>query len=366
MTGEAAAKPSPDHKQVINNLSQWSRELGFQKMGVARRTIDTDIERYQDWLSENLHGSMAYLERNIDKRSEPAALHDGTISVISFRIDYLHETPADAQHALAQSDRAYISRYALGRDYHKTIRQRLGRLAERLAAIIGPFGYRVFTDSAPVLEKPLARNAGLGWLGKHTNVVDPEDGSMFFIGEIFTDLALPESADEVSDHCGSCRRCLDVCPTQAFVAPYVLDARRCISYLTIESKAPIPEDLRPLVGNRVFGCDDCQLVCPWNRYAKISLVDDFKPRHGLDRADLLSLFELDEAQFDNLTRGSALRRISYAQWSRNLAVALGNAPQSAAIKQALSRRKDDPDPLVREHVAWALSRQQSETNGNDQ
>jgi epoxyqueuosine reductase len=263
---------------------------------------------------------------------------------------------ADAEAALASPDRAYVSRYALGRDYHKVLRHRLQKLAERIGEITGPFGHRVFTDSAPVLEKALARDAGLGWIGKHTLLLSRDAGSWFFLGEIYTDLPLPLDT-QATEHCGTCTRCIDICPTQAIVAPYRLDARRCISYLTIELRGSIPEDLRPLIGNRIFGCDDCQLVCPWNKFARIATEPDFAPRHGLDSARLIDLFAWSEAEFLERTAGMAIRRTGYEGWLRNIAVALGNARYSAAIEAALRARADDPSPLVREHVAWALSQQ---------
>jgi epoxyqueuosine reductase len=339
-------------------LRRWSQELGFQRVAIARIKLEADYQRLDDWLARGLHGSMSYLERNRSKRRDPRELVDGTLSVISVRVDYLRQPVQAALELLDQPETAYISRYALGRDYHKTLRSRLAQLARRLQDLVGPFGYRAFTDSAPILERALARNAGLGWIGKHTNLIDREDGSMFFLGEIFTTLELPVDAVPAADHCGSCRRCIDVCPTQAITAPYELDARRCISYLTIESKAAIPLALRPAIGNRIFGCDDCQLVCPWNRYAKLSPLADFEPRHGLDRAHLTALFALTETEFDELTRGSAIRRVSYEQWQRNIAVALGNAPTTTEVVAALTSRNAHPSALVREHVQWALARHQ--------
>ena len=294
------------------------------------------------------------------KRARPAELVPGTVRVISARMDYL---PRDAgpswlaaeAAALRDPQRAVVSVYARGRDYHKVLRSRLQRLAERLAAEVGPFGHRVFTDSAPVLEVELATRAGLGWRGKHTLALAREVGSMFFLGELFVDLPLPVDAP-ASGHCGTCRACIDVCPTQAIVAPYRLDARRCISYLTIEHAGPIPHELRPLIGNRVYGCDDCQLACPWNRYAVASAEPDFHVRHGLDDAQLVDLFAWSENAFRERMAGSAIHRIGFERWSRNLAVGLGNAPTSAAVVGALKSRADDPSPLVREHVAWAMQR----------
>ncbi|MEX2480646.1 MAG: tRNA epoxyqueuosine(34) reductase QueG [Gammaproteobacteria bacterium] len=348
----AYAQVAPE--ALLADLERWAKQLGFAEIAVASLELEGDDARLQRWLERGFHGSMQYLERNRDKRLEPEKLVPGTLSVISARMDYLTEMPQAAWDVLEDPARAYISRYALGRDYHKTLRGRLRRLAEQLSERIGPFGYRAFTDSAPVLERALARNAGLGWIGKHTNLIERENGSFFFLGEIFTDLALPVTAVPPRDHCGSCTRCIDICPTAAIVAPYVLDARRCISYLTIESREAIPEDLRPLIGNRIFGCDDCQLVCPWNRYASLTAIEDFAPRHGLDASQLIDLFNLDEHEFDELTRGSALRRINHEQWLRNIAVALGNAPSSPALVAALERRRDHASALVREHVGWAL------------
>jgi epoxyqueuosine reductase len=354
---DARADHPLDRAAVLDEFVDWARELGFAHVGVASLDLASDHAHLRDWLARGFHGSMAYLERNDDLRRAPERLVPGTLTIISARMDYMFESPDAAWTALEDSGRAYISRYALGRDYHKTLRGRLRRLAARLAERIGPFGHRVFTDSAPVLERAIARNAGLGWIGKHTNLIDREHGSLFFLGEIFTDLELPVTAIPKDDHCGSCTRCIDVCPTQAIVAPYVLDARRCISYLTIESREPIPEALRPHIGNRIFGCDDCQLVCPWNRYAKLAQLDDFSPRHGLEARRLIDLFNLDAIGFDRITEGSALRRITHEQWLRNIAVALGNAPNDPEVVAALMGRLDHPSEMVREHVAWALHRQ---------
>ncbi len=342
--------------QALCALEQWARELGFAHCAVARLELAADNAHLANWLAANYHGSMAYMRDRASLRAAPANLVPGTLSVIALRMDYLPEPLSKAWAQLENTEGAYIARYALGRDYHKTIRQRLQQLAERLGELIGPFGFRVFSDSAPVLERALARNAGLGWIGKHTNLIARRDGSLFLLGEIYTDLLLPTSTVEESDHCGTCSRCIDVCPTAAIVAPYRLDARRCISYLTLESPDSIPEDLRPLLGNRVFGCDDCQLVCPWNRYARQSEVVDFAPRHGLDSASLVELFAWSESDFEHRTRGSPLRRISHEQWLRNLAVGLGNAPSSPAVLAALAARSAHPSALVREHVAWALAR----------
>jgi len=297
---------------------------------------------------------MDWMQRHGTRRSRPGALVQGTASVISVRLDYLTDA-ADMAATLADPALAYVSRYALGRDYHKVLRQRLQRLAGRIESVAGPFGHRVFTDSAPVLEKPLARNAGLGWIGKHTNLINAGAGSWFFLGELYTDLPLPADAPG-QDHCGTCSRCIEACPTGAIVAPYQLDARLCISYLTIEHAGPIPEALRPLLGNRIYGCDDCQLACPWNKFARLTAEPDFRERHGLASASLASLFAWSAAEFLLRTEGSAIRRIGHARWLRNIAVALGNAPTTPEVVAALRSRRDDDDALVREHVRWALAR----------
>jgi len=341
---------------LSRELECWATELGFSAIGVARLTLDADSAELDRWLARGWHGEMAYMQRHASLRAAPAALVPGTLSIISVRMPYLPEAVESAQARLDDGRSAYVARYALGRDYHKSVRRRLRNLAARLHARIGPFGYRVFSDSAPVLERALARNAGLGWIGKHTNLIARDEGSLFFLGEIFTDLALPPSTAEQDDLCGTCTRCITACPTGAIVEPYRLDARRCISYLTIEYRGSIPEQLRPLIGNRVFGCDDCQLVCPWNRYARLTALADFKPRHGLDQATLIELLAWGESTFEQRTLGSALRRVSHAQWLRNIAVALGNVPTTPAVIAALAARSEHPNALVREHVAWALGR----------
>jgi epoxyqueuosine reductase len=298
------------------------------------------------------HGDMEYMARHGSRRTTPEALVPGTVRVVAARMDYLPEPGAEMERALRQPARAYIARYALGRDYHKLMRGRLKRLAEWLRSEAGDTQYRVFVDSAPVMERALARKAGLGWVGKHTNLLDREAGSWFLLGEIYTDLPLPCDAP-VTEHCGSCRACIDVCPTEAIVAPYELDARRCISYLTIEHKGSIPVELRRAIGNRIFGCDDCQLVCPWNRYARLTAEDDFRPRHGLDNASLVALMGWTESEWSDKTTGSALRRAGFEGWRRNIAVALGNAPDTPDTRAALDAAAGDASPLVREHVAWA-------------
>jgi len=346
---------APDLAALAQSLKDWGRELGFQQVGIAGIELGEHEAHLARWLAAGHHGEMDYMAAHGSKRSHPAELVPGTLRVISLRMDYL---PGDTRMAevLASPDKAYLSRYALGRDYHKLIRKRLQQLAERMQAAIGPFGYRAFVDSAPVLEKALAQQAGLGWIGKNTLLLNKQAGSWFFLGELFTDLPLPLDAPHQREHCGRCQACLDICPTAAFVGPRQLDARRCISYLTIELKGAIPEELRPLIGNRVFGCDDCQLVCPWNRFARPSQQGDFQPRHGLDNAELATLFRWSEEEFLTRTEGSPLRRAGYERWLRNLAVGLGNAPSSIAVLEALELRREHPSALVREHVAWALAR----------
>ena len=346
---------SPDLDQLADSIKRWGRELGFQQVGIASIDLGEHEAHLQRWLDAGYQGEMDYMASHGSKRSHPDELVPGTLRVVSLRMDYL---PGDTRMAeqLASPEKAYVSRYALGRDYHKLIRKRLQQLAERVQQAIGPFGYRAFVDSAPVLEKAVAEQAGLGWIGKNTLVINRKAGSWFFLGELFVDLPLPVDPPHASEHCGRCSACLDICPTQAFVAPYVLDARRCISYLTIELKGPIPEDLRPLIGNRVFGCDDCQIVCPWNRFARPSEQGDFQPRHQLDSAELASLFRWSEEEFLSRTEGSPLRRAGYERWLRNLAVGLGNAPGSITVIEALELRREHPSELVREHVHWALSR----------
>lgn len=337
-------------------IKQWGQELGFQQVGITDTDLSDAEGHLHDWLNNNFHGDMDYMQRHGLKRSRPALLHPGTVRVISVRMDYQTATKPAMEQALTEPSTAYISRYALGRDYHKLMRNRLQKLAEKIAADVGPFGYRAFVDSAPVLEKALAEKAGLGWIGKHSNVINRKAGSWFFLGEIYTDLPLPVD-QPASNHCGGCSACLDVCPTQAIVAPYQVDARRCVSYLTIELHGSIPEELRPLIGNRIYGCDDCQLVCPWNRFAKPTAEGDFHPRHRLNSQQLLEVFAWTESEFLSKTEGSAIRRIGYERWLRNIAVALGNAPTSAPIIDALKNKLDDPSELVKEHVQWALARQ---------
>jgi epoxyqueuosine reductase len=347
--------PDIDYSVLAERIKTWGRELGFQQTGIADLDLAEAGQHLEAWLRAGFHGAMDYMARHGAKRSRPAELVPGTLRVVSVRMDYLPEPRPALRERLEDPVAAYISRYALGRDYHKVLRKRLQQLAERIERETGSSGYRVFTDSAPVLEKPLAAKAGLGWIGKHTNLINRHAGSLFFLGEIYTDLPLPVD-DPVENHCGSCAACIDVCPTRAIVAPYRLDARRCISYLTIELRGPIPEEFRPLLGNRIYGCDDCQLVCPWNRYARLTEETDFLPRHGLDSAGLVELFGWDEAEFLRRTEGSAIRRIGYPGWLRNIAVALGNAETSPAVIDALRARIGDSSELVGEHVRWALGR----------
>ncbi len=356
------AAAAPDPRELARAIRQWASELGFAAAGISDADLSAEEPRLLAWLEQGMHGEMAWMARHGTRRSRPAELVPGTRRVISVRMDYLPPDAADASAVLADPDKAYVSRYALGRDYHKLMRKRLQKLAGRIEQAIGPFGYRVFVDSAPVLEKGLARRAGLGWVGKHTNLLSRDAGSWFFLGEIYTDLELPVDAP-VSEHCGDCTACIDDCPTAAIVAPGVVDARRCISYLTIEHPGPIPEALRPLMGNRIYGCDDCQLVCPWNRFARPAACEDFAPRHGLDAARLVDLFAWTEAEFLQRLEGSPIRRIGHERWLRNIAVALGNAPASAEIRAALATRADHPSALVREHVAWALARQGGRQHG---
>jgi epoxyqueuosine reductase len=348
-----------DFNRLARRIKRWGAELGFQQVGITDTDL-SDAERHLDrWLELGRHGDMEYMRRHGRKRTRPAELVPGTRRIISARMDYLPQEP-DPSEILEDPSAAFVSRYALGRDYHKLLRRRLQTLAQRIISEVGPFGYRAFVDSAPVMEKAIAAKAGLGWIGKHSNLLHRDAGSWFFLGELYTDLPLPIDAP-VEEHCGSCRACLDICPTDAIVAPYQVDARRCISYLTIELKGSIPEPLRPLMGNRIYGCDDCQQVCPWNRFATPSDERDFAPRHGLDRATLLALFGWSEADFLDRTQGSAIRRIGYLRWLRNLAVALGNARSDPAIIAALEGRRDHADAMVREHVGWALQRQRGGT-----
>ncbi|EIL87697.1 iron-sulfur cluster binding protein [Rhodanobacter fulvus Jip2] len=353
----AADVPSTtDFAALARDIKHWARELGFANTGISGVDLDEDEQHLQRWLDEGHHGEMDYMARHGSKRTRPAELEPGTQRVISVRMDYIPPGTANAWEVLGDAQAGYVSRYALGRDYHKLMRSRLQKLAERIQGVVGDFGYRAYVDSAPVMEKALARNAGLGWIGKHTVLINRRAGSYFFLGELYTDLPLPVDPP-ASAHCGTCTRCIDVCPTQAILGPYQLDAKRCISYLTIELKGSIPEDLRAPMGNRIFGCDDCQLVCPWNKFAQETSEPDFAPRHSLDGAKLVELFAWTEQEFLKRTEGMAIRRTGYEGWLRNIAVALGNAPRSTEVVEALNARADHPSPVVREHVAWALARQ---------
>ncbi|KFN41165.1 tRNA epoxyqueuosine(34) reductase QueG [Arenimonas oryziterrae] len=344
----------PNLPALAEDIKRWGRELGFQQVGITGIELAPDEGHLQDWLEQGQHGEMDYMARHGDKRSRPAELQPGTLRVVSVRMDYGTGEDEEAWRTLAQGERAYVARYALGRDYHKVMRNRLQKLSDRIADAIGPFGYRVFVDSAPVLERALARNAGLGWIGKNACVINRNAGSWFFLGEIFIDLPVPVDTP-ASAHCGTCTRCIDICPTQAIIAPNRIDARRCISYLTIELKGSIPEEFRAAIGNRIFGCDDCQLICPWNKFATRFDEPDFRARNDLDRATLVELFAWTETEFLQRTEGSAIRRTGYEGWLRNIAVALGNAPRSAEVLSALESRREDASEIVREHVAWALA-----------
>ena len=350
----------PDWARLATDIQRWGQALGFQKLGISDTHLDEAETHLLNWLQEGKHGRMEYMARHGTKRSRPAELEPGTISVISVRLNYLPGNDDNPEAILTNPTKAYISRYALGRDYHKVLRTRLQKLATRIEQAIGPFGYRVFSDSAPVLEKALAEKAGLGWIGKHSNLLAEQTGSWFFLGEIYTDLPLPSSLPtntKTANHCGTCTACIDACPTRAIIAPYSVDARLCISYLTIELREAIPVELRPLIGNRIYGCDDCQLVCPWNRFAQATPETDFLPRHALDNVTLLELFNWSEKEFLNRTEGSPIRRIGYECWLRNIAVALGNAPHNESVIAALQERRLHDSPMVREHVQWALEKQ---------
>ncbi|MDJ0776268.1 MAG: tRNA epoxyqueuosine(34) reductase QueG [Gammaproteobacteria bacterium] len=348
-------QPLPSTTQTIKQIGL---ELGFQQVGISDVRLDPEHERYAQWIASNYHGEMGYMARNVCKRLYPQKLVPATLSVICVRLDYLVEEPVDPAQILELPTRAYVSRYALGRDYHKLMRKRLQRYAERIRARFGELGYRVFTDSAPVLEKALAAKAGIGWQGKHSNLLHREHGSWFFLGEIYTDLEL-EPDQPLENHCGRCSSCIDACPTGAIVEPYVVDARRCISYLTIEHHSAIPVEWRSAIGNRIYGCDDCQLVCPWNRFARYTSEPDFQPRHGLDHISLLECYGWSEDEFLQRMEGSAIRRIGHQRWLRNVVIALGNAPWDPHIVARLRRDYERHTPYLREHVDWAIEQQES-------
>jgi epoxyqueuosine reductase len=345
-------KTSYDRAILKQKIKIWGRSLGFDNITISNCDLSQADKKLEAWLSNNYHGSMSYLENNRDLRRQPELLVANTKSIIVARINY-YPLDKGGYETLQDKTKAYISRYALGRDYHRLVRKKLKKLAQMIEDEIGTFCYRPFADSAPVFEKPLAAKSGLGWMGKNTLILNRESGSYFFLGTLFTDLTLPLDS-EIKNHCGSCTACIDICPTQAIVAPYQLDARRCISYLTIENKGSIPIEFRKAIGNRVFGCDDCQLICPWNKYAKITQEEAFKPRHNLQHSNLVELFLWSEQQYNQYTEGSAIRRCGYQGWLRNLAVALGNAPSSNDVIDALSRRKNTDSAMLREHIIWAL------------
>jgi epoxyqueuosine reductase len=350
---EISKNRRPELRDLAARIKDWAAGLGFQQIGISDIDLGLAETRLAEWLRREFHGEMSYMRRHGSKRSRPADLVPGTVRVISARMDYLPEPHGVLKDLLDHPSQAYISRYALGRDYHKVVRSRLRTLARKIERVAGEFGYRVFVDSAPVLEKPLAEKAGLGWIGKHTNLINRNAGSWFFLGELYTDMPLPVDRTEVS-RCGSCRACLDVCPTGAIVAPYELDARRCISYLTIELQGPIPRRFRKLIGNRIYGCDDCQIFCPWNKFARPTGESEFAPRHDLHSSEMTELFGWSEETWLSRTEGSAIRRIGFKRWLRNIAVALGNAKASRAVMDALLARSGSGDELVDEHVHWAI------------
>ncbi len=343
------------HSNIAIKIKKWGAELGFQQVGISDVNLASAEKHLHDWVTKGFHGNMDYMHKHGLKRSRPGLLESGTVSIISVRMDYLPETAEKMSANLDNPINAFISRYALGRDYHKMLRQRLQKLAEKIEDEIGSFGYRAFVDSAPVLEKAIAEKAGLGWIGKHSNLINRQAGSWFFLGEIYTNIELPID-QPTSEHCGQCVACIDICPTQAIIAPYQVDARRCISYLTIELKGSIPEQFRAAMGNRIYGCDDCQLICPWNRFAKLSTESDFSPRHNLNNTQLSELFSWTEPMFLKKMEGSAIRRIGYISWLRNIAVALGNSKPAEQTIKILSKKLNHSSEIVREHVAWALKR----------
>ncbi len=350
----ADQQPTPEQlNELAGNIELWAKELGFQQASIIIPDLTEELKLMQEWLAKGYHGEMQYLANNLDLRRDPLNIVPGSCRIISLRMNY-QPPGTEAIKILRNKDKAYIARYTLGRDYHKTVRKRLVVLAKRIEQECHSLGYRAFVDSAPIMERAIAEQAGLGWSGKHTLIINRKAGSYFFLAELFIDLPLPTTANKVSNHCGKCTACLDICPTQAFVSASVLDARRCISYLTIESKTAIPLELRPKIGNRIFGCDDCQLVCPWNKFAKFSEEDDFKPRHHLDDISLLELFDWDEQTFLKKTEGSAIRRTGFQGWQRNIAVALGNSNGGLMVEQALSQKLTGSSPLVSEHIQWAL------------
>ena len=345
-----------DYSQLVEKIKRWAFDAGFQQTGITDINLSDYEAKFNQWINKQFHGEMHYMERHGSKRYRPAELVPGTVRVISVRMDYFPPETKEAWSVINESKLAYISRYALGRDYHKLMRKKLQAVAKKIEAETGSTGYRVFVDSAPVMEKALAEKAGLGWIGKHTNVLNRETGSWFFLGEIYTDLPLPIDTPQ-TDHCGECTRCIDICPTQAIIGPGELDATKCISYLTIELRGSIPETLRPQMGNRIYGCDDCQLICPWNRFAQLSEQADFSARHQLDAPELLDLFSWSEKEFLEKMEGSAIRRIGYECWQRNIAVALGNADKNKIIIQSLTEKRKTASAMVQEHIDWAIKQQ---------
>ncbi len=347
--------------ELAADIKRWGVDLGFAEIGITDTHLQQAEIEHQTWLDKGFHGDMDYMAKHGTKRTRPAELVPGTKRVITARLDYLPPQARDSWDVIEDGNKAFISRYALGRDYHKVLRNKLQALCDKIKSVVADFEFRVFTDSAPVLEVALAEKSGLGWRGKHTLLLNKDHGSWFFLGEIYTNLPLPTDKP-ASNHCGTCSACMDICPTRAIVAPYEVDARRCISYLTIELKGSIPLEFRPLIGNRVYGCDDCQLACPWNKFAQITQATDFHVRHGLDEISLIECFSWDEETFKQKMAGSAIHRIGYVQWLRNIAVGLGNAPIGDAVLQALKSRRVDADPLVREHVLWAIEQHQAKAS----
>ena len=355
-----------NYAELLQKIETWSEELGFQQLGVSDIDLTEHDKHLKNWIAAGFHGEMDYMFKHGSKRSHPEQLVDNTCRVISVRMDYMPPDCELSDTVLANPEMGYISRYALGRDYHKVMRKRLQKLADKIKTSIGEFGYRAFVDSAPVLEKALAEKSGLGWIGKHSNLINTKAGSWFFLGEIYTDLPLPLSQPNIKqppeNHCGTCSACIDICPTQAIIAPYKVDARRCISYLTIELHGSIPVEFRKNIGNRIYGCDDCQLCCPWNRFSQPTSEHDFFTRHSLDAPELIELFSWSEETFLKNTEGSAIRRIGYLRWLRNIAIALGNAPSSEKIIATLKHKKQEffDDKMLVEHIDWALARQSAQ------
>ena len=340
---------------LAQNIKRWGKELGFDEVGITDTELSVHEAHLNKWVEKGMHGNMNYMHKHGTKRTHPEELVEGTQRIISVRMDYAPADIKQAESILGHPETAYISRYALGRDYHKVIRNRLKKLADKINDEIGEFGYRAFTDSAPVLEKALAEKSGLGWIGKHSNLLDSKTGSWFFLGELYVDLKLPIDTP-ATNHCGSCNRCIDVCPTNAIVGPYQVDARLCVSYLTIELKEAIPVELRDKIGNRIYGCDDCQFTCPWNKFAQTTKEADFSPRENITDRKLIDLFNWDEKTFLKNTEGSAIRRIGHDSWLRNIAVAMGNAPASKEIISCLENKRDSTSEMVKEHIDWALNK----------